>query len=189
MLILLRRRRLHLELGGRGQQTLPRTPPSQPRDTVPPACPGPSSGAPPGVTCLEDLPREASRRHPIQMPKPPLVTHLDVEEQQLYSEPLPDGQAPHPISKGVPVHPSLNRHLNVVEGFECSNDLGGYVIWALPWQTGSGAGVPPWSQTRGRDSSASAWWLGYSSRDLARPSQNKGHEAITHWAHHLQGEP
>ncbi|KAK5612362.1 hypothetical protein CRENBAI_013198 [Crenichthys baileyi] len=27
--------------------------------------------------------------------------------------------------------PSLNRHLNVVEGFECSNDPRGYVVWGL----------------------------------------------------------
>ncbi|MEQ2269092.1 hypothetical protein XENORESO_021873 [Xenotaenia resolanae] len=28
-------------------------------------------------------------------------------------------------------HLSLNRHLNVVEGFECSNDPRGYVVWGL----------------------------------------------------------
>ncbi|MEQ2311738.1 hypothetical protein AMECASPLE_023727 [Ameca splendens] len=27
--------------------------------------------------------------------------------------------------------PSLNRHINVVEGFECSNDPRGYVVWGL----------------------------------------------------------
>ncbi|MED6251337.1 hypothetical protein ATANTOWER_028737, partial [Ataeniobius toweri] len=26
---------------------------------------------------------------------------------------------------------SLNRHLNVVEGFECSNDPRGYVVWGF----------------------------------------------------------
>ncbi|MEQ2294357.1 hypothetical protein AMECASPLE_003072 [Ameca splendens] len=40
------------------------------------------------------------------MPKPPQLTPLDVEEQQLYSELLPDGRAPHPISKGVHGHPT-----------------------------------------------------------------------------------
>ncbi|MEQ2236414.1 hypothetical protein ILYODFUR_012587 [Ilyodon furcidens] len=39
--------------------------PGQPRDIVPPACPGPSPGPPPGGTCLEHLPRKASRRHPV----------------------------------------------------------------------------------------------------------------------------
>ncbi|MEQ2304506.1 hypothetical protein AMECASPLE_027736 [Ameca splendens] len=34
---------------------------AQPRDIVPPACPGP----PPGGTCLEHLLRKASRRHPV----------------------------------------------------------------------------------------------------------------------------
>ncbi|MEQ2313213.1 hypothetical protein AMECASPLE_039356, partial [Ameca splendens] len=29
------------------------------------------------------------------------------------------------------LNPSLNRHLNVVEGFECSNDPRGYVVWGL----------------------------------------------------------
>ncbi|MEQ2201755.1 hypothetical protein XENOCAPTIV_017514 [Xenoophorus captivus] len=43
-------------------QTPPPAPPAfpgQPRDIVPPACPGP----PPGGTYLEHLPRKASRRH------------------------------------------------------------------------------------------------------------------------------
>uniref|UniRef100_A0A3B3VFN0 Biogenesis of lysosomal organelles complex-1, subunit 6, pallidin n=1 Tax=Poecilia latipinna TaxID=48699 RepID=A0A3B3VFN0_9TELE len=35
--------------------------------------------------------REASRRHPDQMPEPPQRAPLDIEEQQLYSESLPDG--------------------------------------------------------------------------------------------------
>ncbi|MED6235896.1 hypothetical protein ATANTOWER_001684 [Ataeniobius toweri] len=43
----------------------PKAFPGQPRDIVPPACPGPSPGAPPGGTCLEHLPRKASRRHPV----------------------------------------------------------------------------------------------------------------------------
>ncbi|MED6253340.1 hypothetical protein ATANTOWER_027092 [Ataeniobius toweri] len=40
------------------------------------------------------------------MPKPPQLAPLDMEEQRLYSKPLPDGQAPHPISKGVPGNPA-----------------------------------------------------------------------------------
>ncbi|MED6233361.1 hypothetical protein ATANTOWER_010739 [Ataeniobius toweri] len=43
------------------------------------------------------------------------------------------------LSSGLPVRgrahpgkvPSLNRPLNVVEGFECSNDPRGYVVWDL----------------------------------------------------------
>ncbi|MEQ2198758.1 hypothetical protein XENOCAPTIV_017848 [Xenoophorus captivus] len=122
------------------------------------------------------------------------------------------------IKKGA-IFPSLNRHLNMVEGFECSNDPSGYVVWGLnapgrvshgkqaigdrsdkerfknykieardiAWY--GGAGDPPWNQAWGRDSSESAWWLGCSSRDLARPSPNERRETIPQWAHHLQGEP
>ncbi|KAI3373181.1 hypothetical protein L3Q82_006505 [Scortum barcoo] len=63
--------------------------PGQPRDIVSPACPGSSPGPTPGGTYLEHLPRETSRGHPKQMPKPPQLTPLDVKEQQLYSELLP----------------------------------------------------------------------------------------------------
>ncbi|MED6250692.1 hypothetical protein ATANTOWER_005372 [Ataeniobius toweri] len=41
--------------------------PGQPRDIVPPACPGPSPGPPPGETCLKHLPREVSWEHLEQM--------------------------------------------------------------------------------------------------------------------------
>ncbi|MED6256515.1 hypothetical protein ATANTOWER_027877 [Ataeniobius toweri] len=81
----IRTRRLPLiRTGSRGQQTQQRHPdvpfprhllqllrgkpkafPGQPRDIVPPECPGPSPGPPPGGTCLEHLPRKASRRHPV----------------------------------------------------------------------------------------------------------------------------
>ncbi|MEQ2294442.1 hypothetical protein AMECASPLE_003885 [Ameca splendens] len=44
-------------------QTPPKAFPGQPRNIVPPACPGQSPGPPPGGTCLEHLPRTASRRH------------------------------------------------------------------------------------------------------------------------------
>ncbi|MED6271976.1 Phosphatidylinositide phosphatase SAC1-A [Characodon lateralis] len=53
----------------------------------------------------------------------------------------------------------------------------------------SGAGVPPWSQAWGQDSSESTWWLGCSSWDPAGPSPNERHETIPQRAHHLQGEP
>ncbi|MEQ2307826.1 hypothetical protein AMECASPLE_022161 [Ameca splendens] len=56
----------------------------QPRNIVPPACPGSSSGPPPCTTCPEHLTREASRRHPNQMPEPPQLALLDVEKQSLY---------------------------------------------------------------------------------------------------------
>ncbi|MED6245225.1 hypothetical protein ATANTOWER_000350 [Ataeniobius toweri] len=45
-----------------------------------------------------------------QMPRPPQLTCFDVAELRLYSEPLPDGRAPHPISKGVPGHPTEEAH-------------------------------------------------------------------------------
>ncbi|KAJ0067398.1 hypothetical protein NL108_003487 [Boleophthalmus pectinirostris] len=45
--------------------------PGQPRDIVPPACPGSSLGPPPGGTCPEHLLWEEPRRHPEQMPEPP----------------------------------------------------------------------------------------------------------------------
>uniref|UniRef100_A0AAX7VN23 SH3 domain-containing protein n=1 Tax=Astatotilapia calliptera TaxID=8154 RepID=A0AAX7VN23_ASTCA len=34
------------------------------------------------------------------MPEPPQLAPFDVEQQLLYSEPLPDGRTSHPISKG-----------------------------------------------------------------------------------------
>ncbi|MEQ2294343.1 hypothetical protein AMECASPLE_002953 [Ameca splendens] len=46
------------------------------------------------------------------MPEPPQLAPLDVEEQRLYSELLPDGRAPHPISKGVPGHPTEEAHFS-----------------------------------------------------------------------------
>ncbi|MED6247309.1 hypothetical protein ATANTOWER_023886, partial [Ataeniobius toweri] len=51
-------------------------------------------------------PPPTSRRHPMQMPEPPQLAPLDVEDQRLYSELLPDGRAPHPVSEGVPDHPT-----------------------------------------------------------------------------------
>ncbi|PWA26521.1 hypothetical protein CCH79_00001171 [Gambusia affinis] len=63
---------------------------TNPRDIVPAACPGSSPGSPPGGTCPKHLTREASRRHPDQIPEPPQLAPLDVKEQWLYSESLPD---------------------------------------------------------------------------------------------------
>uniref|UniRef100_A0A3Q2UKG5 SH2 domain-containing protein n=1 Tax=Fundulus heteroclitus TaxID=8078 RepID=A0A3Q2UKG5_FUNHE len=57
----------------------PKAFPGQPGDIVPPACPGSSPGPPPGGTCPEHLSREASRRHPDQMPEPPQLAPLDGE--------------------------------------------------------------------------------------------------------------
>ena len=78
-------------------------------NTVTPVCPGSSSGSPPGGTCQEHLPREASRGHLKQMPEPPQLAPRDVEEQRLYSKLLPGDRAPHPISKGAPT--TLRRNL------------------------------------------------------------------------------
>ncbi len=84
--------------------------PGQPGDIVSPACPRSSPGPPPGGTRPKHLPEKASRRHPEQMPEPPQLTPLDVEEQRLYSELLPSEWAPHPISKGAPSHPTEKAH-------------------------------------------------------------------------------
>ncbi|KAK3509754.1 hypothetical protein QTP70_008385 [Hemibagrus guttatus] len=50
-------------------------------------------------------PGRRQRRHPKQMPEPPLPP-FDVEEQRLYSELLPGDRAPYPTSKGAPRHPT-----------------------------------------------------------------------------------
>ncbi|MEQ2293284.1 hypothetical protein AMECASPLE_031738 [Ameca splendens] len=44
--------------------------------------------------------------------QPPQLASLDVEEQRLYSELSLDGRAPHPISKGVPGHPTEEAHFS-----------------------------------------------------------------------------
>ncbi|MEQ2173566.1 hypothetical protein GOODEAATRI_033347 [Goodea atripinnis] len=80
----------------------------QARNIVPPACPGSSSGPPPGGP--EHLQRKPSRRHPNQIPEPPQLAPLDVEKQRLYSESLPDDRASHPISKEEPRHPVEETH-------------------------------------------------------------------------------
>ena len=75
--------------------------PGQLGDIVTPACPGSSSGSPPSGTCQAQLPREASRGYLKQMPKPPQLAHLNVEEQRLYSELLP-GALPEVGVKDLP---------------------------------------------------------------------------------------
>ncbi|MEQ2222926.1 hypothetical protein ILYODFUR_031581, partial [Ilyodon furcidens] len=86
----------------------------QPRNIVPPACPGSSSEPPPGGTCPEHLTREPFRRHPNQIPEPPQLAPLDVENQPLYSESLSDDRASHPISKGEPRHPAEETHFGLL---------------------------------------------------------------------------
>ncbi|MEQ2316587.1 hypothetical protein AMECASPLE_033949 [Ameca splendens] len=54
------------------------------------------------------------------MPEPPQLAPLDVEEQRLYSEPLPDGRAPHPISKGVPGNPTEEAHFSRLYPGSCA---------------------------------------------------------------------
>ncbi|XP_066512619.1 cytoplasmic tRNA 2-thiolation protein 2-like [Hoplias malabaricus] len=64
--------------------------PGQSRHVVSPACSWSAPGPPPRWTCPEHLTREASRRLPDQTPEPPQLAPLDVEEQRLHSESLPD---------------------------------------------------------------------------------------------------
>ncbi|XP_054653002.1 uncharacterized protein LOC129192723 [Dunckerocampus dactyliophorus] len=55
---------------------------------------------------LETYQSEVSGRHPDQMPKPPHLAPLIVEEQLLFSEFLPDDSASHLLPKGEPSHPT-----------------------------------------------------------------------------------
>lgn len=75
--------------------------------------PRPCSGAAPGSRGRHawNTSRGNTYGHPIQMPEPPQLSHLDVEEQQLYSKLLLVGRAPHPISKGALHHPVLARFI------------------------------------------------------------------------------
>ena len=52
---------------------------------IPPECFGSAPGPPKSWTCPENLQREATRRHPNQMPKPPHLAPFDAQEQWLYS--------------------------------------------------------------------------------------------------------
>ncbi len=47
-----------------------------------PPGPGSASGPPPSWTCLKHLPREATRRHPYQMPRPPQLAPFIVKESK-----------------------------------------------------------------------------------------------------------
>ncbi|CAF94440.1 unnamed protein product [Tetraodon nigroviridis] len=85
----------------------PKTFPGQPRDIVSSVCPGSSRGPPSGETCLEHLAREASRRHPDQVPEPPHPTLLDVEAV-LQAPPVDSASCP--VSKGELSHPTEETH-------------------------------------------------------------------------------
>ena len=94
--------------------------PGQPKDIVPPACPGSSRAPPTSGTCPEHITREASGGHPSYRPEPPQLTPLGVEEQRLYFEIFPDGRASHPISKGKPGHPAEETHFSRLYPRSCS---------------------------------------------------------------------
>jgi len=91
-----------------------------PKDIVPPACPGSSLGSPPSWTCLENLSREASRRHPNQMPEPPQLNPFDAKEYRLDSKLPPDVRAPYPISKAEPGHPTEETNFSRLYSRPCS---------------------------------------------------------------------
>uniref|UniRef100_A0A8C6MED5 Amyloid beta (A4) protein-binding, family A, member 1b n=1 Tax=Nothobranchius furzeri TaxID=105023 RepID=A0A8C6MED5_NOTFU len=63
------------------------------------------------------------------MHKPPQLAPLDVKEQRLYSEPLPDGRASDPISKGEPSH-STNPIIFPVPGPCDPEDLIDGIVFA-----------------------------------------------------------
>uniref|UniRef100_A0A8C6KD79 protein O-GlcNAcase n=1 Tax=Nothobranchius furzeri TaxID=105023 RepID=A0A8C6KD79_NOTFU len=70
---------------------------------ISPVCPGSYVGSPPGWMCLENLTREASRRHPDQMPEPPQLAPLDVEEQRAREgEKMRSHQQPHQPGQPLP---------------------------------------------------------------------------------------
>uniref|UniRef100_A0A8C6PQA5 Nicastrin n=1 Tax=Nothobranchius furzeri TaxID=105023 RepID=A0A8C6PQA5_NOTFU len=88
----------------------PKAFPDQIGDVTSPTCPGSTRGPPADRTCPKHLPRQASGRHPDQMPKPPQLAPFDPEEQRFYSESLPNVRAPYPISKAEPGHPTEETH-------------------------------------------------------------------------------
>ncbi|KAK5607697.1 hypothetical protein CRENBAI_014404, partial [Crenichthys baileyi] len=65
----------------------PKAFPGQMGYIVPPVGFGSSPGSPHSGKCLENLQREAPRRHLNQMPDPPELTPFDVKEQWLYFMP------------------------------------------------------------------------------------------------------
>ena len=60
--------------------------PGQPRDIIPPACPGCTLGPPPSWTYLKHQPGQASRKHPNHIPKLPRLAPLHVAQQRLYPQ-------------------------------------------------------------------------------------------------------
>uniref|UniRef100_A0A8C6L2E9 ADAM metallopeptidase with thrombospondin type 1 motif 7 n=1 Tax=Nothobranchius furzeri TaxID=105023 RepID=A0A8C6L2E9_NOTFU len=81
---------------------------------------------------------EVSRRHTDQMPEPPQLAPHDLEEQRVYSEPLPDDPASHPISKSLCTLTFCN-----VCG-QCSTSCGLGAIWrTLTCSTGSESDCNP----------------------------------------------
>ena len=94
--------------------------PGQKGHIIPPASPGSALGPPPSRTCPENLQREATRRHPNQVPEPPQLTPFDAEEQRLYSELPPDGRAPHSITKTEPSYPPKETHFSCLYLRSCS---------------------------------------------------------------------
>lgn len=83
---------------------------NQPWDIISPACPGSAPRPPLGETCPEHLTCEAPGRHSGQMPELPQLAPFNAGERQLYSELLPNGQAPHLIPKVELGHPSEEAH-------------------------------------------------------------------------------
>ncbi|KAF7657877.1 hypothetical protein LDENG_00020730 [Lucifuga dentata] len=79
--------------------------PSQMRDKILVAGPGPAPEPPSSWTCPVDLPWEMAGGHSYQMLKPPQLTPFDAKKQWLYSESLPDISASHPIPEGEPRYP------------------------------------------------------------------------------------
>ena len=58
------------------------------------------------------------------MPEPPQLAPLNMKEQRLYSESLPDVRAPHPISKAEPGHPAEETHFSCL--YSRSRSFGHY---------------------------------------------------------------
>ena len=74
----------------------------------------------PGKIWFESVSLSFSFSAADQMPEPPQLTPLDAEEQQLYSEPLPDVQAPRSISKAEHSHPVKEAHFGRLYSWSCS---------------------------------------------------------------------